>query len=248
MPTGHDAPWRGNRTTRTSWQKYLPPNCAPMPRRCVNWRILDSHSRSRKARPCSLPDLGRPSKYLVEASLTVFRVISADRPPITSARWYGGHAAVPRDLILSSTNSKSDLSFSKALVCWYKNVLFAEPPPFAMNWKWYSLPCAAYRSICAGKFVFVFASSNMDVGATWEYRRLRRLYVSYTPSASRASSSPSVRTRPPRLPITMPVPVSWQPGRTMDAATFAFFKSSVATNRSFSEASSSSRIFASCFK
>eukprot|EP00966_Prymnesium_polylepis_P232315 5373226-Prymnesium_polylepis.1 len=23
MPTGHDAPWRGSRTTRTSWQKYL---------------------------------------------------------------------------------------------------------------------------------------------------------------------------------------------------------------------------------
>jgi hypothetical protein len=30
MPTGHDAPWRGRRITRTSWQKYLPPNCAPM--------------------------------------------------------------------------------------------------------------------------------------------------------------------------------------------------------------------------
>ena len=31
MATGHDAPCRGSRTTRTSWQKYLPPNCAPMP-------------------------------------------------------------------------------------------------------------------------------------------------------------------------------------------------------------------------
>ena len=25
-PTGHDAPWRGRRITRTSWAKYLPPN------------------------------------------------------------------------------------------------------------------------------------------------------------------------------------------------------------------------------
>ncbi len=26
MPTGQEAPWRGSRITRTSWQKYLPPN------------------------------------------------------------------------------------------------------------------------------------------------------------------------------------------------------------------------------
>ena len=26
---------------------------------------------------------------------------------------------------------------------WYKNVLFAEPPPLAMNWNLYSLPCVA---------------------------------------------------------------------------------------------------------
>ena len=25
-PTGHDAPCLGSRTTRTSWQKYFPPN------------------------------------------------------------------------------------------------------------------------------------------------------------------------------------------------------------------------------
>ena len=29
---GRDAPWRGRRTTRTSWQKDLPPNCAPLPK------------------------------------------------------------------------------------------------------------------------------------------------------------------------------------------------------------------------
>ena len=31
IATGQDAPCRGSRITRTSWQKYLPPNCAPMP-------------------------------------------------------------------------------------------------------------------------------------------------------------------------------------------------------------------------
>ena len=34
--TGHEAPCRGSRTTRTSWQKYLPPNCAPIPKLCVS--------------------------------------------------------------------------------------------------------------------------------------------------------------------------------------------------------------------
>jgi len=29
-------------------------------------------------------------------------VISADKPPITIARWYGGHAAVPSVAIFSS--------------------------------------------------------------------------------------------------------------------------------------------------
>ena len=36
------------------------------------------------------------SRYLVEASLTVFRLNSAEVPPITMARWYGGQAAVPK--------------------------------------------------------------------------------------------------------------------------------------------------------
>jgi hypothetical protein len=34
-------------------------------------------------------------RYLVEASLTVFNVWSALRPPITRAMWYGGQAEVP---------------------------------------------------------------------------------------------------------------------------------------------------------
>ena len=32
IPTGLEAPGRGRRMTRTSWQKYFPPNCAPIPR------------------------------------------------------------------------------------------------------------------------------------------------------------------------------------------------------------------------
>jgi hypothetical protein len=40
MPTGQLAPWRGRRMTRTSWQKYLPPNWAPMPISWVSFSAL----------------------------------------------------------------------------------------------------------------------------------------------------------------------------------------------------------------
>ena len=114
IPTGHEAPWlrlsaprlpyRGIRITRTSWQKYFPPNCAPMPIFRVISRIVRSISRSRNARPSSFPLVCRLSRYFAEASFTVFRHVSADVPPITTAKWYGGHAAVPRLLIFASMN------------------------------------------------------------------------------------------------------------------------------------------------
>ena len=62
MPIGRLAPWRGRRMTRTSWQKYLPPNCAPMPLACVSLWTFSSISRSRKAWPYLLPCAGRLSR------------------------------------------------------------------------------------------------------------------------------------------------------------------------------------------
>ena len=55
IATGHDAPWRGSRITRTSWQKYLPPNCAPMPvLRAAPAPPLRARGRGSRA-PSSLP-------------------------------------------------------------------------------------------------------------------------------------------------------------------------------------------------
>ena len=62
IATGQEAAWRGARITRTSCTRYLPPNCAPIP---ISWQILrtfSSHSRSRKQRPPSLPDVGSSSR------------------------------------------------------------------------------------------------------------------------------------------------------------------------------------------
>mmetsp|Transcript_15031 Transcript_15031/g.43404 ORF Transcript_15031/g.43404 Transcript_15031/m.43404 type:complete len:218 (+) Transcript_15031:460-1113(+) len=117
MPTGHDAPCRGRRTTRTSWQKYLPPNCAPIPISSVIFLIFSSNSKSLNALPCSLPVVCKFSMCFVLAYFTVFKVISALKPPMAMARWYGGHAAVPKVLIWASKKAINFSGFSKAFVC-----------------------------------------------------------------------------------------------------------------------------------
>ncbi|MPM41058.1 hypothetical protein SDC9_87707 [bioreactor metagenome] len=61
IPTGHDAPWRGKRITRTSCVKYFPPNCAPSPNFSEAIFSFSSISRSRNACPNSLPLVGRLS-------------------------------------------------------------------------------------------------------------------------------------------------------------------------------------------
>ena len=60
--------------------------------------------------------------------------------------------------------------------------------------------------------------------------------------SSAASSSPSVMTLQPFLPMMIAVPVSWHIGSTPPAAMLAFFRKSKATNLSLSLASLSSRI------
>lgn len=62
MATGQDAPCRGSRTTRTSWQKYLPPNCAPMPIFWVSSKTFSSSSTSRKPWPSGEPSVGALSR------------------------------------------------------------------------------------------------------------------------------------------------------------------------------------------
>ena len=60
--------------------------------------------------------MGNESKYLVEASFAVFTVCSADVPPITIARWYGGQAAVPSERSFSSNQFINEVGFRTAFV------------------------------------------------------------------------------------------------------------------------------------
>src|SRR5205823_919608 len=117
------------------------------------------------------PLVGSVSRYLADASLAVLSACSAEVPPITTARWYGGQAAVPRARSFSSRNRVMDAGFRTALVSWYRNDLFAEPPPLAMNRNEYAgSPCGslAYSSTWAGRLVPVLRSSHMVSGASWE--------------------------------------------------------------------------------
>jgi hypothetical protein len=57
---------------------------------------------------------------------------------MTTARWYGGQAAVPSERIFSSRNSSRRLGLRTAFVSWKRNDLLAEPPPLAMNRNLYS--------------------------------------------------------------------------------------------------------------
>ena len=65
--------------------------------------------------------------------MAVRRVCSAEVPPMTTARWYGGQADVPRVLSFSSRKRARPSGFRRALVSWKRKLLFAEPPPLAMN-------------------------------------------------------------------------------------------------------------------
>jgi hypothetical protein len=47
--------------------------------------------------------------------------------------WYGGHAAVPSVFIFSTRYASSFSGVSSAFVSWNSMLLFALPPPFAMN-------------------------------------------------------------------------------------------------------------------
>src|SRR6266702_7103541 len=168
MATGQDAPCLGSLITRTSWQKYLPPNCAPMPLRLVISSTACSSSVSRNPWAPIEPEVGSESRYLAEAYLAVFSVNSALVPPTTIARWYGGQAAVPIARSFSVRKAAIRCGFSTALVSWYRYDLLAEPPHLAMNRNLYSAPSVACSSIWAVRLVPVLRSSHIVSGASWE--------------------------------------------------------------------------------
>ena len=59
---------------------------------------------------------------------------------MTTARWYGGHAAVPSERIFSSRKLSIRLGLRIALVSWNRKDLLADPPPLAMKRNLYSGP------------------------------------------------------------------------------------------------------------
>ena len=62
------------------------------------------------------PSVGNSSKYPADAFLTAAKFASADVPPITNAKWYGGQAAVPKSIIFSRINVSNEASFNNDFV------------------------------------------------------------------------------------------------------------------------------------
>ncbi len=81
-------------STRTSWQKYLPPNCAPMPNCRVSSSTCCSSSTSRKPRP-SCVALGRAARR-GSAPTRASRSSARTRPTCRRSRPRGGTAGTPR--------------------------------------------------------------------------------------------------------------------------------------------------------
>ena len=92
----------------------------------------------------TLPDVGKPSRYFVEASFTVFMVNSADVPPITMAKWYGGHAAVPR--VCSASHMTQNIQWKHDNLFFHANNQLAICLPVKIECKLLELPIKAYRS------------------------------------------------------------------------------------------------------
>ncbi len=87
---------------------------------------------------------------------------------MTTARWYGGHAAVPSERIFSSRNSISRVGLRTALVSWKRNDLLAEPPPLAMKRNLYS------GTSLAGRRVELDLGRQVGAGVLLLERRERR--------------------------------------------------------------------------
>ena len=145
IATGQDAPCRGSRITRTSWQKYLPPNCAPMPicRVMLEHLLLELEvaepvpgHRARRSAACP--------GTCADAYFAVFSANSAAGPADHDGQVVRrAGRRCPRERIFSSRNVSIRLGFSTALVSWYRNDLLAEPPPLAMNRNLYASPSVA---------------------------------------------------------------------------------------------------------
>src|SRR6185312_7527303 len=98
-------------------------------------------------------------RYVAEPYFAVFSANSAEVPPMTMDRWYGGHAAVPSERSFSSRKRSIAFGFRMALVSWYRKDLY-----------WFSCPgvVSAYSSICAGRLLPVDFSSQVVSGASCE--------------------------------------------------------------------------------
>ena len=99
------------------------------------------------------------------------RSSTPSRPTCRRSRARGGTAGTRRCRACAASRRASVISddgLSSAFVSWNSRLLFAEPPPLAMNSSLYASPSTDSISISAGRFVPVFFSSYIVSGAICE--------------------------------------------------------------------------------
>ena len=153
---------------RTSWQKYLPPNWAPMPVCCASASTFASSSTiAERVAEHRARRSASASRYLVLASLAVSTANSADVPPITTARWYGGHADGAERLHLLEQPRQQRLLVEQRLGLLEQVALVGAATALGDEQELVGVAVDRAILISAGRLLPVFFSSYIVSGAIW---------------------------------------------------------------------------------
>ena len=245
MPTGQLAPWRGRRMTRTSWQKYLPPNWAPMPM-CLGH--LAGSLLPFQVAVCLAVRCRRRRQGVVivrrrhlDGFQRCFRRRAADHDGKVIGR--AGRSAEGTNFLVE----KSIRRFvQQRLGFWIQERLVRRPAALGDEQEFIGVALRRHRCrfgpagccrCCLGEHI---ERARPASSAGWSRDRF----------STRLRTAPLRRRAGPDalafFPMTIAVPVSWHIGKMPPAAMLAFFSRSNATKRSLSDDSGSSKILRSC--
>ena len=144
---------------------------------------------------------------------------------MTTARWYGGHAAVPSERSFCVEEREQALRVEQRLGLLEQEALVRRAAALGHEQEVVRVAVGRVeldlrRQVRAGVLLVEHVERrDLRVAQVRAWCRCRRRRAQIA-----ASSPPPVSTYWPRLPMTIAVPVSWHTGSTPPAAMFAFFE------------------------
>ena len=165
---------------------------------------------------------------------------------MTTARWYGGHAAVPSERSFSSRKRMRLVGIEHRLRLLEQVALVRRAAALGHEEELVRVAAGRVELDLRGQVV-----AGVALVPHGERRHLRVAQVRCEVRVEHAARDRDLVVAVvticwPFLPMTIAVPVSWHMGRTPPAAMQAFLSRSSATKRSLADASGSSRILRSC--